>query len=121
TLIYPDEAGFPLGGLEDKAYYMLQIHYDNPTQQAGVFDRSGFKLHLTTDLRKFDIGILWTGIQVAQFLIIPPKASSFKNYGYCDTSPVNKEEGKKYTDMQIFGSILHTHLTGSKIRILQFR
>ncbi|XP_038629962.1 DBH-like monooxygenase protein 2 homolog [Scyliorhinus canicula] len=87
----------------------------------GVVDNCGFKLHLTTNLRKFDVGIFWTGVQVAEFLVIPPKASSFKTYAYCDTSPVDKEEGKKYTDMQIFGSILHTHLTGSKVRILQFR
>ncbi|XP_078063149.1 DBH-like monooxygenase protein 2 homolog [Mustelus asterias] len=137
SLIYPDVAGFPLGGPDDKVYYMLQIHYDNPQSRSGqrsglpdgyrfelsrgVVDKSGFRLHTTTNLRKYDIGIVWTGVKVGEFLVLPPNVPSFKTYAYCDTSPVNKQVGKNYTDMQIFGSILHTHLAGSEIRVLQFR
>ncbi|XP_078393553.1 DBH-like monooxygenase protein 2 homolog, partial [Cetorhinus maximus] len=120
-LIYPDDAGFPLGGADDPVYYMLQIHYDNPQELTGVRDHSGFKLHLTSDLREYDIGILWTGIQIQSFLAIPPKTPSFKTYGYCDTSPLTRVEGQSYPDMKILGSILHTHLAGSEVRVLQFR
>ncbi|XP_067881233.1 DBH-like monooxygenase protein 2, partial [Heterodontus francisci] len=86
-----------------------------------ILDTSGFKLHMTTQLRKYDIGITWTGIAVGNVFIIPPTASSYRAYGYCDTSPPNKDMSKAYPDMKILGSILHTHLTGSGVRVLQFR
>ena len=32
---FPEEAGYPLGGPNDLNFFVLQIHYDNPTMKPG--------------------------------------------------------------------------------------
>ena len=33
---YPEVAGYPVGGDFEIKYYMVQMHYDNPTQAEGT-------------------------------------------------------------------------------------
>ncbi|PAV57052.1 hypothetical protein WR25_26119 [Diploscapter pachys] len=51
-IIYPPEAGFPLGGLDGRQYIMVEIHYNNPTLISGHIDQSGFDLTITPTLRQ---------------------------------------------------------------------
>ena len=35
--IYPDYASYPLGGLGNPRYIVIEMHYDNPDLDAGKF------------------------------------------------------------------------------------
>lgn len=36
---FPEEAGYPMGGNHDIKYYMIEIHYNNPTLSSGKITR----------------------------------------------------------------------------------
>ncbi|CAM9566084.1 unnamed protein product [Lampetra fluviatilis] len=85
TFDYPAYAGYSLGLDADPKDVMLEIHYNNPQMASGVRDSSGLRLYYTPNLRKYDTGILETGILPNKYHFIPPKATSFKSYGICNT------------------------------------
>jgi len=58
-LILPDVAGFPLAG--EQRFFLLQVHYDNPTAAAGIVDTTAVRLHTTSKPRAQDSGALWLG------------------------------------------------------------
>ena len=33
--IYPEDVGYPIGGLGNHRYIVMQMHYDNPMMRAG--------------------------------------------------------------------------------------
>ena len=39
----------------------IQVHYDNPATEAGLIDKSGFKMYHTRNLRANDAGVLQLG------------------------------------------------------------
>jgi len=53
---YPHEVGIPIG--EGQRWLVLQTHYYNPKRHDNVYDSSGLRVHLTTDLRPIDGGIM---------------------------------------------------------------
>jgi dopamine beta-monooxygenase len=56
----PDEAGIRILGTGLKAF-ILQVHYDNPKNDAGKVDSSGFRIYYTSTLRANDAGVLEIG------------------------------------------------------------
>jgi dopamine beta-monooxygenase len=56
----PDEAGIRILGTGLKAF-ILQVHYDNPNDDAGMVDSSGFRIYYTSTLRANDAGVLEIG------------------------------------------------------------
>ncbi len=56
----PDEAGIRILGTGLKAF-ILQVHYDNPNDDAGMVDASGFRIYYTSTLRANDAGVLEIG------------------------------------------------------------
>ncbi|XP_026853980.2 DBH-like monooxygenase protein 2 homolog [Electrophorus electricus] len=117
----PEVAGIPVGGDGGKILYRLELHYNNQNQSPGIVDNSGFRLYYTAQLREYDAAVLQAGLAVAPGYAIPPNASAFLSYGLCDTHNIPQVLSEPTRDMQVFSVILHTHLTGRKVRVGHFR
>lgn len=77
----PEHVGIPF----TESFYMLEIHYVNPNKK-NFLDHSGFRIHYTNELRKFDAGIMTSGVTVSDTQFIPPKQTNFRNIGICGPS-----------------------------------
>ncbi|XP_071773863.2 DBH-like monooxygenase protein 2 homolog [Centroberyx gerrardi] len=119
----PEDAGIPVGGELNDTYYRLEIHYNNPTSEAGRTDSSGLRLYYTDQLRQHDASVLTTGLMLDLSLgyDIPANATQFHTYGVCNTSLFSKLEDGPVPDLQVFALLLHTHLAGRKVRAGLFR
>lgn len=78
----PEHVGIPIAERNEHSYYMLEVHYNNPTMKK-VTDSSGVRLYLTPKLRPQEAGILVTGVAVSPLHMIPPKQKEFATGGYC--------------------------------------
>ncbi|CAG0879812.1 unnamed protein product [Darwinula stevensoni] len=132
---YPQEAGLPIGGADFNRYVMLEVHYNNPDKISGKpkklvykkkdeiaddclrlsghVDSSGIRLHASSRLRKYDAGVLELGLEYTPKMALPPRMDTFYLSGFCIsecTALGLPEEG-----IMIFGSQLHSHLTGRRI------
>ncbi|KAK7151118.1 hypothetical protein R3I93_012147 [Phoxinus phoxinus] len=116
----PEMAGLPIGGNVGDVFYRLEVHYNNLNKSAGRVDNSGLRFYYTSELRQHDAAILLTGLALAPGYAIPPKAKSFLTYGLCDTAYIPKVL-ETPNDLQVFSVMMHTHLTGRKVRVGHFR
>uniref|UniRef100_A0A6P7GAW1 Tyramine beta-hydroxylase n=1 Tax=Diabrotica virgifera virgifera TaxID=50390 RepID=A0A6P7GAW1_DIAVI len=110
---YPKEASLALGGENFNPYIMLEVHYNNPDLKAGLIDSSGIRFHISSVLKKMDAGVIELGLEYTDKMAIPPGQSRFSLSGYCTsacTAMSLSPEG-----ITIFGSQLHTHLTGVRV------
>ncbi|CAM9650831.1 unnamed protein product [Lampetra planeri] len=125
TFEYPPAAGYSLGMPGDPRFVLLEIHYNNPSGLTGNEDSSGLRFHYTAQLRRFDAGLLMAGIFVSPFHFIPPNSDSFATYGICDTNSFStlNRSGETQVDgeMQVFASLLHSHLAGISLQARHFR
>jgi hypothetical protein len=51
TTLFPLEAGYSIGGSDEDWYYMLEVHYDNPQELAGLQFDTGVRIYHTTEIR----------------------------------------------------------------------
>lgn len=51
----------------------------------GLYDSSGIRVYYTSQLRKYDVGVLQLGFFTFPIHFIPPGAESFMSYGLCKT------------------------------------
>ncbi|CAH0715379.1 unnamed protein product, partial [Brenthis ino] len=107
---YPDEAGLPLGGPRANKYLMLEVHYNNPELRNDWVDSSGIILHITGNRRKYDAAIMELGLEYTDKMAIPGGQEAFPLTGYC--IPQCTGVGLPEEGIIVFGSQLHTHLTG---------
>ncbi|KAI6209539.1 hypothetical protein M3Y96_00231800 [Aphelenchoides besseyi] len=98
AVVYPPEAGMPLGGDDFIPYLMIEIHYNNVHRESGAHDSSGFRIGYTDQLRPFDAGIMELGHCVSEC------TRHFPSSG-----------------IKIFATQLHAHLTGRKLFTSHFR
>uniref|UniRef100_A0A8C2HF35 Monooxygenase, DBH-like 1, like n=1 Tax=Cyprinus carpio TaxID=7962 RepID=A0A8C2HF35_CYPCA len=117
---FPEVAGLPIGGNVSDFFYRLEVHYNNPNKTAGRVDNSGLRFYYTSELRQHDAAVLMTGLALAPWYAIPPKAKSFLTYGMCDTAYIPKVLETPH-DLQVFSVMMHTHLAGRKVRVGHFR
>ncbi|KAM8934323.1 dopamine beta-hydroxylase [Pelodytes ibericus] len=116
---YPEDAGLAFGGDGSSRFLRLEVHYHNPLELKGLSDSSGIRLHYTPSLRKFDAGIMELGLVYTPLMAIPPGQKDFVLSGYCTDKCTNTAlppEG-----IHIFGSQLHTHLTGRGLSTRLYR
>lgn len=78
----PEHVGIPIAEHSEGSYYMLEVHYNNPSMKK-VVDSSGIRLHLTPKLRPQEAGILVAGVAVSPLHLIPPKQREYATAGYC--------------------------------------
>ncbi|XP_035207387.1 dopamine beta-hydroxylase-like [Stegodyphus dumicola] len=110
---YPEEAGLPIGGPGFSRYVMLEVHYNNPELKEGLVDSSGVTLSYTPSLREYDAGVMELGLEYTDKMAIPPHQPDFALTGYCVAECTRA--GLPPDGIVIFGSQLHTHLTGTVV------
>lgn len=137
TFTYPKEAGLPIGGHDYNPYIRLEMHFNNPNNIDGSFqwnftnkyfktqhfsgriDNSGMRIKMTSKLRKFDAAIMELGLEYTDKMAIPEGLTAFPLSGYCIAECT--AVALPATGITIFGSQLHTHLTGVRIMTRHFR
>jgi hypothetical protein len=68
--------------------------------------------------RELDAGQLMIGHDVNPSLLVPPNTDDFVVAGHCSSECTNQfPEG----GLTVFNSLLHSHLSGRKLKIRQFR
>ncbi|XP_030626621.1 DBH-like monooxygenase protein 2 homolog [Chanos chanos] len=118
---FPEAAGVPIGGDGKVHMYRLEMHYDNPFKVEGRVDNSGLRFFYTSELRQHDAAVLQTGLAVSPGYAVPPNASMYHTFGYCDTSLIKEILPESGHDLQVFAAFLHTHLAGRKVRVGHYR
>ncbi|CAH0546080.1 unnamed protein product [Brassicogethes aeneus] len=116
--IYPKEASLPIGGEKFNQYLMLEIHYNNPELIKGKIDSSGITMYTSAILKDIDAGVIELGLEYTDKMAIPPGQESFPLFGYCTSACTAMSLPS--TGITIFGSQLHTHLTGVKVLTRHF-
>ncbi|XP_043539204.1 DBH-like monooxygenase protein 1 homolog isoform X2 [Chiloscyllium plagiosum] len=119
---YPSNVGLSLGTSTDPVYVMMEIHYDNVNSQEGYVDSSGLKLLYTPVLRKYDAGVIETGVWVSLYHMIPPNMPSYTSQGHCTMECLEEAlSQEKASGIHVFAALLHSHLAGRVLRIRHFR
>ncbi|CAK9833626.1 MOXD1 homolog 1 [Anthophora retusa] len=114
----PEHVGIPIAEHAEGSYYMLEVHYNNPTMKK-VVDSSGVRLHLTPKLRPEEAGILVAGVAVSPLHLIPPRQKEYATAGYCTphcTNTMFPEDG-----VNIVSVALHSHLAGRRLSLKHIR
>ncbi|XP_070166863.1 MOXD1 homolog 1-like [Polyergus mexicanus] len=114
----PEHVGIPVAEHGDNSYYMLEVHYNNPSMKK-VIDSSGVRLHLTPKLRPQEAGILVAGVAVSPLHLVPPKQKEYATAGYCTphcTNMMFPEDG-----INIVSVVLHSHLAGRRLSLKHIR
>ncbi|KMQ96820.1 moxd1-like protein 1 protein [Lasius niger] len=114
----PEHVGIPVAEHGDSSYYMLEVHYNNPTMKR-VIDSSGVRLYLTPNLRPQEAGILVAGVAVSPLHLVPPKQKEYATAGYCTphcTNMMFPEDG-----INIVSVVLHSHLAGRRLSLKHIR
>ncbi|BFZ20585.1 hypothetical protein BsWGS_23624 [Bradybaena similaris] len=113
AMVYPAEAGVPVGGRDYSRVALLEVHYNNPRQMTGRVDTSGIRFYVTSHLRNYDAGIMELGLEYTNKMAIPPRQKRFKLRGYCTHECT--QVALPPAGMHVFASQLHTHLTGRRV------
>jgi hypothetical protein len=109
TLNLPEEAGI-VWGTYDTSRILLQIHYNNEENIEDVRDSSGAKIYYTTQLRKYDSGVMILGKPHKTFGI-PAGKAAYEIQGECRSSCTTK-----LTDsIKVFAYMFHGHELMRKI------
>ena len=111
---YPPDVGFPIG--PGPVYMMLQIHYHNP-RGVTFNDSAGFILTSTPMLRKFDAGTIVVHHELST-LSIPARSPAHNISVY---TPPECLKGVPSSGLKVFGSMLHTHESGIRVRTQHYR
>ncbi|CAD6205683.1 GSCOCG00009965001-RA-CDS [Cotesia congregata] len=119
AFVYPKEAGLSVGGKLFNQYIMLEVHYNNPERIKNKVDSSGIEFYFTKTLRKYDAGVIELGLEYTDKMAIPPHQELFELSGHCVTECTGI--GLPQNGIYVFGSQLHTHLTGTTVRTRHIR
>ncbi|KAM0729537.1 MOXD1-like protein 1 [Formica fusca] len=114
----PEHVGIPVAEHGESSYYMLEVHYNNPSMKK-VIDSSGVRLYLTPKLRPQEAGILVAGVAVSPLHLVPPKQKEYATAGYCTphcTNMMFPEDG-----INIVSVVLHSHLAGRRLSLKHIR
>lgn len=112
-LVYPKQAGQPIGGPGYNPYVVLEVHYNNQLSSAGLTDSSGLKFDYTRHLRQYDAGILEVGLEYTDKNSMPPGLLA-PLVGFCTgqcTRTALATSGQP-NGIFVFAGQMHTHLTG---------
>jgi dopamine beta-monooxygenase len=111
------ENGYSFTDPDCFAYFLVEFHYNNPSMIAGQADISGLKVLITTQLRKYDMGVFTIG-PAFPLIQIPPSQQAIQFNTECPVSCTSRfPEG----GVNVFASQLHMHILGRKIWIQHIR
>jgi len=114
---FPPEAGYPLDPDVGPRYFMMETHYNNPTQDADITDSSGIRVYYTASLRRHDAGVLSVGLDPNWRHIIPPGQPEVVSEGHCISACT--QQALPSRGIEVFAVVLHTHNIGT-LKYLSF-
>jgi dopamine beta-monooxygenase len=105
----PDKVGIAFESDRDKAWHVLEIHYNNEAQKAGITDSSGVRLLLIPEADEYErAGFLWSAARL-KTLSIPPGRDSFHVAADCQFA------GLPASGVTAAAYMLHAHQLGRAI------
>ncbi|KAK9956423.1 hypothetical protein ABG768_014158 [Culter alburnus] len=119
---YPPHAGMSIGTSIDPVYVQMEIHFDNPSLQRGTVDSSGLRLYYSPSLRRYDAGVIETGVWVSLYHMLPPGMQDYITEGHCTQECLQESlDSEMPSGVHVFAVLLHAHLAGRAIRTRHFR
>lgn len=117
---FPPEAGYPLEPSSTK-YYMLETHYSTALDGIlpSAFDSSGLRLYYTSELRRYDAGLLSIGMDPNWRHIIPPGQQNVVSSGHC-VSDCTRQAFPKF-GINVFAVVMRTHRIGRQVSLRHIR
>lgn len=94
-------------------YFLLEIHYDNPTNKQGVVDTSGMRLHYLpwAGAGLSQANVVLAGAQLPK-VVVPPAKPAYRATATIPSSMLRMPAGYKGVD--IFAVVQHMHGIGKK-------
>jgi hypothetical protein len=112
-IFYPSNVGKPIGDANHR-YFILETHYNNPELLTDVVDPgSGFKLTITKQLRKFDVGILTLGLDILNWSV--PGLGTPSISGECGSKCTSKPDLIPSSGLNVLSMALHMHMHGKSM------
>ncbi|PVD22126.1 hypothetical protein C0Q70_17930 [Pomacea canaliculata] len=121
AMVYPEEAGIPVGGEHFSPFVLLEIHYNNPSRIPDLVDSSGMRFYVTSKLREDDAGLLQIGLEYTDKMAIPPHQKLFTLTGYCVPQCTRVVRGIASIWNHHLCVPAHSHLTGRRMRTKHIR
>ncbi|XP_043075805.1 DBH-like monooxygenase protein 1 homolog [Puntigrus tetrazona] len=119
---YPPHVGMSIGTSIDPVYVQMEIHFDNPSLQRGIVDSSGLRLYYSPSLRRYDAGVIETGVWVSLYHMLPPGMQDYITEGHCTQECLQESlDSEMPSGVHVFAVLLHAHLAGRAIRARHFR
>ncbi|XP_052441790.1 DBH-like monooxygenase protein 1 homolog [Carassius gibelio] len=119
---YPPHVGMSIGTSIDPVYVQMEIHFDNPSIQRGIVDSSGLRLYYSPSLRRYDAGVIETGVWVSLYHMLPPGMQDYITEGHCTQECLQESlDSEMPSGIHVFAVLLHAHLAGRAIRARHFR
>jgi dopamine beta-monooxygenase len=117
----PPWAGVPLGKDAGMVAFAVQVHYDNPNENAGVISRDGFRVHYTPTLREIELtGLDIMKTSLAPDIIIPAGRERYFMTRTCTLDVTDRDTGEP-AEGNVFGVGFHAHLLGTEMYSRLFR
>lgn len=107
ALNLPDNVGIPIAEDDETAYFLFEIHYDNPELRRNIRDSSGFRLFYTRNIRQYDADTATMGSVVDYRLIIPNGYENFTVSGHCSSDCFAEKMPK--TGLKVLAALPHGH------------
>jgi hypothetical protein len=115
--------GIEFDHVHENAWYVLEIHYDNPNQTAGIVDTSGVRVDLVSPKHQptnFDLatlryvsgGVLWAGSGLGEMTGaggVPGGMHDYRLQAAC------RYEAIPDSGVTVFGYVNHAHTIGRKL------
>ncbi|KAJ3261962.1 hypothetical protein HK103_003805 [Boothiomyces macroporosus] len=119
--LYPSDVGKPIGKSEYNTLYMvMETHYNNPNLlQNQVDPGSGLEFTISTQLRKYDIGVVTLGTPQDTMFLAPggyPSAVS-----ECGPKCTTKDNAIPPSGLTVISTGLHMHKRGKSISTRHIR
>jgi len=118
-MIFPEHVGYAMEHSDTKSYVMMEIHYNNPESLPGIEFDVGVDILHTTKKRQYDAELLNLGHSIVPSHIIPPNSTEYTTVGHCAASCTS--ERIPADGINTFNVLLHSHLSGRRLKIRQFR
>uniref|UniRef100_A0A8C1V361 Monooxygenase, DBH-like 1 n=1 Tax=Cyprinus carpio TaxID=7962 RepID=A0A8C1V361_CYPCA len=119
---YPPHVGMSIGTSIDPVYVQMEIHFDNPSLQRGIVDSSGLRLYYSPSLRRYDAGVIETGVWVSLYHMLPPGMQDYITEGHCTQECLQESlDSEMPSGIHVFAVLLHAHLAGRAIKARHFR
>jgi len=107
-LILPPDVAFQVSS--NVRYFILQMHYNNPSSKSGLVDSSGLTMRLTPNARANLAAFMFLGMEIAS-ISLPPFLSNITYTSTCNTSILLPPSLLGYT-INIFSAAVHMHYLG---------